>query len=116
MGSIISSGYGFVCGAYMQTSLFPEWLRNVIFFFPGIYGTSLLREHLMRGSLAQMAEEGLSAEAVRMLKDDIDCNIYFFDTKVEMWQAYLFIGGAALLHLGFYVLLNVIRNKRNKAA
>lgn len=116
VGSIISSGYGFLCGAYVQTSLFPEWIRTVISFFPGIYGTSLLREHLMRGSLAQMAEEGLSAEAVRMLKDDIDCNIYFFDTKVEMWQAYLFIGGAALLLLGFYVLLNVIRNKRNKAA
>ena len=116
VGSAISSCYGFLCGAYMQTSMFPEWLQRAITFFPGIYGTSLLREHLMRGAISQMAEEGLPAEAISTLKDTVDCNIYFFDTRVEVWQAYLVVAGAALLLLGSYVLLNVIRNKRTKTA
>ena len=116
VGSIISSSYGFICGAYMPTSQFPEWLRRAISFFPGIYGTSLLREHLMRGAISQMTEEGLPAEAVTTLKDTVDCTIYFFDTRVEVWQAYLVVAASVLVLLGAYILLNVIRNKRAKKA
>lgn len=41
VGTIVSAGYGFICGAYMPLSVFGEGLRNALGFLPGTYGTSL---------------------------------------------------------------------------
>lgn len=43
VGTIVSAGYGFICGAYMPLSAFGEGLRNALGFLPGTYGTSLIR-------------------------------------------------------------------------
>ena len=51
VGTMVSSLYGFVSGAYMPLSQFSEGLRTVLCFLPGTYGTSLLREHTLRGVL-----------------------------------------------------------------
>ena len=96
----------------MPTSQFPEWLQKVIAFLPGTYGTSLMREHSMRGCLKAMESEGVSAEAIAALRDATDCSIYFFDNKVEMWQEYLFIGLTIILLLGIYVALNFTRKSK----
>ena len=109
VGSTVSSCYGFVCGAYMPISQFPEWLQKAIAFLPGTYGTSLMREHSMRGSLRAMEKEGIPAEVIDALRDAADCNIYFFDNKVDMWQKYLFLGLIIVLLIGIYVALNFIR-------
>ncbi|MBQ4053711.1 MAG: ABC transporter permease, partial [Clostridia bacterium] len=45
VGSIVSAGYGFICGAYMPISSFSNGLQKVISFLPGTYGTSLFRNH-----------------------------------------------------------------------
>ena len=37
VGTIISSGYGFICGAYMPISSFAEGLQKVISFLPGTW-------------------------------------------------------------------------------
>ena len=112
VGSIISSCYGFLCGAYMPISQFPEWLRKAIAFFPGTYGMSLLREHSMRGCISKMAEEGLPTEAIDALRDTVDANIYFFDTRVEQWQSYLILIGTVIVLLSIYVILNLMRHKQ----
>ena len=62
VGTIVSSGYGFVCGAYMPISSFSPGLQKVICFLPGTYGTALMRNHAMQGALAQMEKEGIPAE------------------------------------------------------
>ncbi len=111
VGSMVSSCYGFICGAYMPISQFPEWLRKVIAFLPGTYGTSLLREHAMRGSLAEMEKTGVSAEAIEAMRDAVDCNIYFFETKVEIWQSYLFLAITVAVLIVIYVTLNFIKKK-----
>ena len=54
VGTIISAGYGFVCGAYMPVSSFSEGVQKVISFLPGTYGTSLLRNHAMRGAFEEV--------------------------------------------------------------
>ena len=112
VGSIVSSCYGFICGAYMPISQFPQWLQKVIAFLPGTYGTSLLRNHTMRGSLAAMEAEGLSPEAIAALKDAVDCNIYFFDNKVEIWQSYMFLSITVAILIGIYVSLNFAKKKK----
>ncbi len=111
VGSIISAGYGFICGAYMPISSFGEGLQRVVSFLPGTYGTSLVRNHSVRGVLAAMEKEGLPAEAIEGLRDLLDCNVYFFDHAVEIPVMYLILGGATLLLLGAYILLNALKKK-----
>ena len=112
IGTTVSSCYGFISGAYMPISQFPEWLQKAIAFFPGTYGTSLMRNHAMRGSLAAMEAEGLPAEAIDGLMDAVDCNIYFFENKVETWQSYLIIVASIVVLIGIYVALNFTRKKK----
>lgn len=113
VGTIVSSGYGFLCGAYMPISQFPEGLQKVISFLPGTYGTSLLRNHAMRGALEQMKEQGIPVEAVEELRDVVDCNLYFFEKQVSVSTMYLILGVSIAVLLGVYVLLNIWQKKRN---
>ena len=112
VGSIVSSGYGFISGAYMPISQFSEWLQNTIAFFPGTYGTSLLRSHAMRGVFAALGEEGVPDTVVDIIRDAVDCNIYFFGERVPTYAGYLILIGATLLLVGACILLHVKRGKR----
>ena len=111
VGTIISSGYGFICGAYMPISSFAEGLQKVISFLPGTYGTALIRNHAMRGALAEMTNEGVPKETVDALRDALDCNLYFFDNKVEPWVMYIILIASILTLLGVYIILNASRKK-----
>lgn len=112
VGSIVSAGYGFICGAYMPISSFGDGLQKVVSFLPGTYGTSLVRNHAMRGVLAELESQGVPGEAVASLKDLLDCNLYFFGEKVSIPVMYLILGGSAL----FFTLLYVVMNKLKKKA
>ena len=111
VGTIVSAGYGFICGAYMPISSFSTGLQRVISFLPGTYGTSLVRYHSMRGGLAEMEKEGVPAEIIDELMNALDCNLYFFGHKVEPWVMYLILSGSILLLLGIYIALNALRKK-----
>lgn len=115
VGTIVSSGYGFICGAYMPISQFPEWLQRAISFLPGTYGTSLLRNHAMRGALEKLEGEGVPAEVIEAIKDSVDCNVYFFDHKVEAWQMYLYLALTVAVLIGIYITMNIIKNKKASA-
>lgn len=111
VGTVVSAGYGFLCGAYMPISSFGEGLQKVLMFLPGTYGTSLIRNHMLRGVYGEMAAQGFPTEAVEGIKESIDCNLYFFGHKVEIYAMYAVLAGAvALLILG-YVLLNAFHKE-----
>lgn len=112
IGSIVSAGYGFICGAYMPISSFSEGLQTVISLLPGTYGTSLLRNHAMQGVFAEMKALGLSELALEGVKDALDCNLYFFDHKVPIGVMYLVLTTALALALGAYVLLHALAKKK----
>lgn len=111
VGSIISAGYGFICGAYMPISSFSEGLQKVIAFLPGTYGTSLTRNHAMGGVLKQMETDGVPSAVIESLKDALDCNLYFFDTKVSQGAMYLILGATVLVLVIVYILLNARKKK-----
>ncbi|MBQ4098444.1 MAG: ABC transporter permease [Clostridia bacterium] len=113
VGSIVSSCYGFICGAYMPLANFGEGLRNAVMFLPGTYGTSLIRNHSINGALNELSNT-LPKEAIEGLKDSIDCNLYFFGNQVETWVAYLVMGVTILILIGAYVLLNVLVKRKKK--
>lgn len=111
VGTIISSGYGFICGAYMPISSFNEGLQKVISFLPGTYGTGLMRNHAMQGALGEMQAQGIPVEVVNSFRDALDCNLYFFENRVSVPVMYLILSGTTLLLIGAYILLNATKKK-----
>lgn len=112
VGTIISAGYGFICGAYMPISSFGEGLQKVIAFLPGTYGTSLLRNHALSGVFEEMKSKHYPEEVISGLKDAVDCNIYFFDTKVSLTVMYLVLLGATLAVTVGYIAICKFRKKK----
>ena len=112
VGTIVSAGYGFLCGAYMPISNFSSGLQKVLSFLPGTYGTSLLRNHALAGAYREMARVGFPAEVIEAIRDSIDCNLYFFGRSVSIGGMYAVLVGATLLLVGLYVLLNALRRER----
>jgi len=111
VGTVISAGYGFICGAYMPISTFGEGLQRVISFLPGTYGTALVRNHAMQGALAEMAEQGLPAEVIEGFRDALDCNLYFFGESVEIGGMYAILAVSTAVLVAVYILLNTLKNK-----
>lgn len=112
VGTIVSAGYGFICGAYMPISQFSKGLQRVISFLPGTYGTSLIRNHALRGVFEEMAATGFPKEVVEGIKDSIDCNLYFFDNKVELSAMYVIVAVSAAALIGIYILINAVFGKK----
>lgn len=111
VGSIISAGYGFICGAYMPISSFGDGMQKAVMFLPGTYGTSLVRAHSMRGSLAELGKQGIPAEIIKSVEDSIDCNLYFFENQVSIPVMYAVLGGVTALLIGVYILMNAMKKK-----
>ena len=111
VGSIVSAGYGFICGAYMPISSFGEGLQVAVAFLPGTYGTSLLRSHATRGVFEAMKNEGLPTEAIDGLRDVIDCNVYFFDNAVSQGVSYAVLLGAVGVLVLAYILINKFKKR-----
>ena len=111
VGTIISAGYGFICGAYMPVSSFGDGLQKVISFLPGTYGTSLVRNHSMRGVLAEIQSCGIPSQFMESLKDSLDCNLYFFEKQVEIPVMYAILGGTIAILIAVYILMNGLKKK-----
>lgn len=110
VGTIVSAGYGFICGAYMPMSGFGTGLQRVLSFLPGTYGTCLIRNHAMAGVFREMRDTaGFPDEVLEGIRDSIDCNLSFFGTQVTLPAMYLILTGATLLLVGLYILLNALR-------
>lgn len=112
VGTVVSAGYGFICGAYMPISQFSEGLQKVLSFLPGTYGTSLLRNHALRGVFEEMRDVGFPDEVVEAIKDSIDCNLYFFGDKVEIGVMYVILAVTVVALIGIYVLINGLKKGR----
>lgn len=114
VGTIVSAGYGFICGAYMPISNFGDGLKNVLSFLPGTYGTSLLRNHILRGTFAEMKAQGFPTEVVDMIKESVDCKLDFFGTKVTTGAMYLILCANIVLLIAIYIGMNIIAGKKRK--
>lgn len=114
VGSIVSSCYGFICGAYMPISSFGEGLANVLYCLPGTYATSLLRNHTMRGAVDKLSES-VPTEMVEVLKETVDMKISFFGGIVPLWVMTLIVTFSLVISLGAYIAVCVIREKRRTA-
>ncbi len=111
VGTIVSAGYGFICGAYMPISQFGETLQHVTSFLPGTYGTSLLRNHALSGVYQEMADTGFPSDVIEAIKDSVDCSLYFFDSRVETGTMYLILAGSTAVLIGIYIVMNLLKKR-----
>ena len=93
VGTIVSAGYGFICGAYMPISNFGSGLQKALSYLPGTYGTSLIKNHMLRGIFEEMESEKLPDELITAIRETLDCNPQFHRNVVNttqmvlLWQA-----------------------------
>ncbi len=114
VGTIVSAGYGFICGAYMPISGFGTGLQKVLSFLPSTYATALMRNHAMGGVLQQMQSEGVPEEVVRGIQKALDCDPEFAGKTVAAPEMYLFLCLTILLLLGCYILVHGIAERKQR--
>ncbi len=116
VSTLVSSMYGFICGAYMPLSTFAAGLRNVLGCLPGTYGVGILRNHYMSGYLDALADAGLPSEAIEGIRASFDAKIEVFGTEIPLGAMYGILLGTCAVLLAAYILIVVFKNKKKKAA
>lgn len=113
VGTVVSSCYGFISGAYMPISQFSAGLQKVLAFLPGTYGTALVRTHAMRGCFDEMVSRGLDAHYVQKMGDSIDCSIFFLGKRVGEGMSYLILSGTVVACIALYILMNTRKRRHD---
>ena len=108
---IISSCDGFICGAYMPISQFTAGIRGIISVLPGTFGTSLLKNHLLSGSLAKMADSGVPGEAIDGIRSAFDLKLEAFGGNIEQTTMYLVLVIAIVVLSVVFVVLSTRKKK-----
>ncbi len=117
VSSLVSSMYGFICGAYMPLSQFGEGMRNFVAFNPGTYGTVLFRQSYMNGVLKEVSNIfnnnniPNASEIVEQIRLSFDGTFYFFGTKVESYVMFLIMIISIAVLFGIYILIIYLKNK-----
>lgn len=112
VATIVSAGYGFICGAYMPIASFPKAIANAVTFLPGTYGTVILRNHAFRGVLKEMTSLGVPDAVIDGLRDTVDCNIYFFGKQIPLYASFIALAGAVVLLLVAVAVVAVVSGKK----
>lgn len=113
IATLVSSMYGFICGAYMPISQFSDAVKMLISLLPGTYTLGILRNYYMNGIYDKMAES-LPTEAIKQIKDSFDGNLYLFNNNVEIWQMFLIVSVATFVFLTVCLLHVFLRKKWKK--
>ena len=111
VATLVSSLYGFLCGAYMPISQFGAGIRNFVMFIPGTYGVVLFRNYYMNGVLDEFSNS-IPAEVMEGIRDSFDANVYLFGNKIEIYQMYLVLIISIIALAGIYLALVLM--KKNK--
>ena len=113
VSTIVSSVYGFICGAYYPISQFSTGMANTIMCLPGTYCTGLFRTHFMSGYASAMIDGGAPKPAVEGLLNGFDVKLSFFGSDVKVWAMYLVVVVTVLVLVAAFVVINLLNKKRN---
>lgn len=115
VSTLVSSMYGFICGAYMPLSQFSEGLRNVLCLLPGTYSVGVMRNHYMSGYIDEICK-GLDPAAAEGMKAGIgegfDMTLKPFGTEVSLGAMYGILLGVCTVLLAAYVVIVLVKNKK----
>ncbi|MGN0733609.1 MAG: ABC transporter permease [Emergencia sp.] len=112
VGTIVSAGYGFICGAYMPISNFGEGLQKAMSYLPGTYGTSMLKNHMLRGVFEEMESEDFPEDVVNGIATSLDCNPEFNGTVVEPNVMLIIMLASIAVLCGIYLFITALPEKK----
>ena len=94
VGTIVSAGYGFLCGAYMPISNFGPGLQKAL---------SYLKNHMLHGVFREMERKHYPDEMVEAIRDTLDCNPVFHGNVVSINQMIgIMMGSIAVFGIIYY--------------
>lgn len=111
VSTIVSTVYGFICGAYYPISQFASGIANTVMCLPGTYITGLIRGHFMQAFGTEFVSAGLPQMAVDGILDSMDVNIYFFGTLVPTWTKYVVAVSTVVVLVAVFVVMNIVIKK-----
>lgn len=111
VGTIVSAGYGFICGAYMPISNFGSGLQKALSYLPGTYGTSLIKNHMLRGIFEEMESEKLPDELITAIRETLDCNPQFYGNVVNTTQMVFIMAGSIVVLGAIFLLMTRLPEK-----
>lgn len=111
--TIVSSIYGFLCGAYMPISEFSTPIQNVILLLPGSYGTSLLHRHFLSGPL-EVLNTTYQYPYVDEFKKAFDIDLVFRNHIIGPKVSYMVMIGSVIALIGIFIVMNVLKRKKVK--
>lgn len=114
VGTIVSVGYGFLCGAYMPISNFDSGLQKVLSYLPSTYGTSLLKNHMLRGIFEEMEQNNLPEEMIIAIRDTLDCNPQFRGSVVSVNRMLIIMIGSIVAFGMIFFLMTLLPEKEGK--
>ena len=103
VGSIVSSMYGFIAGAYMPMSQFGTGLRNVLLFLPTTYGTALMKNSVMTSTFRELGKI-IPNDAINSLKESIDVRLIFNGNVVSITAMYFILTITIIVLFVIYIL------------
>ena len=111
VGSIVSSMYGFIAGAYMPMSQFGAGLRNALLFLPTTYATALMKNSVMESTFRELAKI-IPNNAINSLKESIDIRLIFNNNVVSISTMYLIVIITIFILFMLYILKHLLcKNK-----
>lgn len=105
VSSIVSAGYGFLCGAYMPISQFTPAVCTFIKFLPGTYGTSLIRNHLLKSLFTKLGTK-VPADVMNVIHQSFDTSFTLMGHTVTQTMMYLIMIFTCVILLLIYIFLN----------
>lgn len=118
VSTLVSSMYGFICGAYMPLSQFSEGLRNFLGFLPGTYSVGIMRNHYMNGYINEIVKDisdpSVADGMLKGIKDGFDANLYVLGNNISLGVMYGILLGSCVVLLSVYVAIVMFRSKSLK--
>ena len=113
--TIVSSAYGFICGAYIPISELSEQLHNIVSILPGTFGTNLIRRNLM-GNAMDSISNMIGADQTQMLADTFDYNLYFCGAAIGVNSMVVSLIAVTVIMLLIYIFMSYVisAKKMNK--
>ncbi len=111
VGSIVSSMYGFIAGAYMPMSQFGTGLRGALLFLPTTYGAALMRNSVMTGTFRKSGKI-IPNDVINSLKESIDIRLIFNNNVVSIPTMYFIVIMTIIVLFVIYILKYILcKNK-----
>ena len=111
VGSIVSSMYGFIAGAYMPMSQFGTGLRNALLFLPTTYATALMKNSVMESTFRELGKI-IPKDVINSLKESIDIRLIFNNNVISISTMYLIVIITIIVLFILYILKHFLyKNK-----